>query len=137
MVPAPIITASTLVRRQTRNSVSVALPIGPERPWRVALPSTVRAKFVTTYGRSVGALEIRSSWWTSSTTAVEPGSGYRRRIEVVSTPALVLVIVAFGSGTMQHQYSRCQLTHASYQRGGMLSNRESASGDAQRIEIAT
>src|SRR3954451_8074943 len=54
--------------------------------------------------------------------AVGPGSGYRRRIEVVSIPALVLVIVAFGSGTVQHQYSLCQLTHATYQRGDMLSS---------------
>src|SRR3954451_14430486 len=80
MVPAPIITASTRVRRQTSISVSDLLPIGPERPCSVARPSTVTAKLVTTYGRSSGALAIRSSWMTCSGIEVGPGSGISRRI---------------------------------------------------------
>jgi hypothetical protein len=47
-VPAPIITASTLVRRPTSICVSASLPIAPERPWIVARPSSVIAKLVIT-----------------------------------------------------------------------------------------
>jgi hypothetical protein len=44
MVPAPIITASTRVRRRWSISVSVSLPIGPERPEIAARPSKVVTK---------------------------------------------------------------------------------------------
>src|SRR5215212_1722162 len=79
MVPAPIITASATDRRPIRRSVSVLDPIGPERPPMVARPSTVRAKFVITYGRSASARSRKSRVASWPSIVVGPGSGRSRR----------------------------------------------------------